>query len=464
MWEGHPSIDDFKALFRLSAPARVLRPAAVAQHFLTGCSSCRDRLREAGWDERRLDRLFWLSLEDLRHAADTEPPWAGYDYRSAFAAAERTLTAFFGRDTPLAVPCGGLIAALLQLSHGEQIRHAAADPRFAHPEVVRTLIDRSHRVRYSDPRQMLHLADLARRTAEACGPDTTGNEMRLADLRARGWMQYGNALRVCGDLQAADEALSAAQRFRDAGTRDPLLRARLLEHLASLRTYQGKFQHAIELADHAGEIYCAIGEHHSQASTMVQKAIASIQIAKTEEAIRCLNRAIPRIDPEENPHLLLAACHNLIRCYIDLGLPDQALALYFDSRNLYREFTDSTILLRTEWQEGQILRDLGHLGAAETALWQARQGFLKGGLALEVALISLDLASVYVRTGRVEDLKHTVAEALPIFRALRVGREAIGLLLQLRQAAGQEQEALELIRALNERLKPLAHTPANKNK
>jgi len=462
MWEVHPTIDDFKALFRSTAPAQVLRPAAVAQHFLTGCSSCRKRLENAGWDDRRLDRLFWLSREDMRRAAETEPPWEGHDYNPAFAAAERTLTAFFGRDKPLDVPCAELIAALLRLSEAEQIRHATEDPRFAHPEVARCLIDQSHQVRYSDPRRMLHLAELARRTAEACSSDAAGNEVRLADVRSRGWMQYGNALRVCGELQAADEALVAAQRFRDAGTRDPLLRARLLEHLASLRTYQGKFQLAIELADHAGEIYRELGECHNQASTMVQKAIASIQIGRTEEAIRSLNRAIPRIDPEENPHLLLAACHNMIRCYIDLGLPDQALSLYFESRDLYKEFADSTILLRTEWQEGQILRDLGHLGAAEAALWQARQGFLESGLALEVALVSLDLASVYVRTGRVEDLKRTVAEAVPIFRALRVGREVLKALLQLGQAAGQEQKALELIHTLNTRLAPLASNSTRK--
>jgi tetratricopeptide (TPR) repeat protein len=462
MWEGHPTIDDFKALFRNAAPAQALRQATVAQHFLTGCSSCRKRLRNAGWDDRRLDRLFWLSREDVRRAAETEPPWEGHDYGPAFAAAERTLTAFFGRDKPLDVPSAELIAVLVRLSETEQIRHVTEDPRFAHPEVARCLIDQSHQVRYSDPHRMLHLAELARRTADACSPGAAGNEMRLADVRSRGWMQYGNALRVCGELHAADEALAAAQRLRDAGTHDPLLRARLLEHLASLRTYQGKFQLAIELADQAGEIYRELGEWHSQASTMVQKAIASIQIGRTEEAIRCLNRAIPRIDPEENPHLLLAACHNMIRCYIDLDLPDQALSLYFESRDLYKEFADSTILLRTEWQEGQILRDLGHLGAAEAALWQARQGFLESGLALEVALVSLDLASVYVRTGRVEDLKRTVAEAVPIFRALRVGPEVLKALLQLGQAADQEQKALELIHTLNTRLAPLAGNSTRK--
>jgi tetratricopeptide (TPR) repeat protein len=464
MWEDHPMIDDFEALFRsVSRPAQAAHHALAARHFLAGCTSCRDLLRGAGWDERRLDRLLWLSAEEVRRSADTEPPWTGHGYGQAFAGAEQSLTAFFGHDRPLEVPREVLLTELLRLPEGEQGRHAADDPRFAHPEVVRGLIDQSHQVRYDDPREMVHLADLARRVAESCTLEATGNELRLADLRARGWMQYGNALRVCGELQEAEEALVTAQRFRAVGTHDPLLRARLLEHLASLRTFQGKFQNAIELADSAGEIYRELGERHCHASTMVQKAIAAIQVGQTEDAIGFLNRAIPKIDPEENPHLLLAACHNLIRCYIDLDRPEQALSLYFESRELYKEFTESTtILLRAGWQEGQLLRDLGHLGAAEAALLQARQGFMERGLALEVALVSLDLASVYVRTGKVEELKRTVAEAVPIFRALRVGREAIGSLLQLQQAAGQEQQALELIRALNTRLAPLSRNAINK--
>src|SRR6185436_1102934 len=326
-----------------------------------------------------------------------------------------------------------------------------ADPRF-----ILKLIEMSHAVRYENAARMLHLAHLAQLAADACTVKIAGSAPKLADLRAQGWRQYANALRVSGYLREAEEGFAVAQRFCQEGTGDPPLRAALLERVAALRIYQRRFDQAISVADEAGLIFRELGEASAAASTMVQKAIAQIYSGRTEAAVLTLNRAIPLIDNEGDPHLLLAACHNLIRCYIDLERPEQALALYVEARGLYRDFQDPLIALRGGWQEGQLLRDLGHLHAAEAALLQARHGFMERELFYEVALVSLDLSAVFLRLGEIEKLHEAVAEMVPVFKSLGVDREVLAALLQLQQAQQQSSEALDLIHFLSSRLDELS--------
>jgi len=369
---------------------------------------------------------------------------------------------FFAQGRPTESTPETCLAELAPLPHEEQARWVSTYSRFASPLLVRKLVEMSHAARYENPLRLLHLATLARLASEACTVAAAGSAAKLADLRAHGWRQYGNALRVSGRIREAAEAFARAQRFCDAGTGDPPLRAWLFEQIASLRIFQRRFDDAIALADEAGRIYNDLGESRSVASTMVQKAIAQIYAGQAGAAVPNLNRAIPLIDNEGDPHLLLAACHNLIRGYIDLGRPEQALSLYFEARGLYRDFQDPLIALRAGWQEGQLLRDLGHLHAAEAALLQARHGFLERELFYEVALVSLDLSAVFLQLGEIEKLHEAVAEMVPIFKSLGVDREVLAALLQLQQAHQQSREALDLIRFLSSRIEELSDRQAPK--
>lgn len=428
----HPTDAELKEFLQGSSPpGAATRNTRAVRHLLSECSTCQERSR-----------------------AQLSP--GGYDYGAAFGRAEQALTDFFAVGKPSEVAPETLLAELSTQPEDIQAQRVSSDKRFASTGMVDILIESSHAMRYKNTREMLRLAELAQLAAEACAVEATGSASRLADLRGRAWGHLGNSLRVSGRLPEAETAIATAQNHFKSGTGDPPLRARLLEQRASLRTFQGRYAEAIDLAEEAADIYREIGQMHNFASSLVHKAIACQYAGEAEEAITVLNRAVPLIDPEKNPHLLLAACHNMVLSYIAVDQPEQALSLYFEARDLYKEFDDDLILLRVGWQEGQLLRDLGHVQAAEAALLQARKGFMERNLAHEVALVSLDLAWVYVKLGRVEDLKQTVTEAVPIFQALRVGREALAALLQLQHAAGQEQQALELIRLLNSRLAPLA--------
>src|SRR4051812_31270124 len=451
MSNGHPSSEDLN-LF-LSRPANTARNGRVVRHLLAECPACRAQLLQSGWPEERLERLLRISSSESENT-DLSPQTLSYD--NAFGKAEQSLEAFFAPVRALEEAPELLLAELKALPPAEQIRRAGSDPRFARPQLVHFLSDRSHALRFHAPEEMLQLADIARAVAEACVPEDAGGELRLADLRAWAWGHYGNALRVGGRLREADEALARAATLREAGTGDPPLRATLLEKMASLSTSQRRFEASISFAEAAGEIYRDLGEAHMLASALVQKAIATLYSGETESAVDILNSAIPLIDHEGDPHLLLAACLNLVHSYIDLDRPEQALSLYSETRDLYKEFSDSLIQLRVGWQEGLLLRDLGHLREAESSLLQARTGFMERGLMYEVAVVSLDLAALYVKMRSIEEVRQIVVAAVPIFRALGVDREALASLLQLQQVADQEQEALDLIRFLNARIEPFS--------
>jgi tetratricopeptide (TPR) repeat protein len=348
-----------------------------------------------------------------------------------------------------------LLAELATLSEDEQVRWVTLSRRFAHPRLVQKLVEMSYAVRYGDAARMLHFAHLARLAADSCTDSIAGNASKLSDLRCLGWRQYANALRVSGRMRESEEAFANAQRFCEGGTGDPPLRATLLARLVSLRVFQRRFDEAIALADEAGRIYNEIGQSGSFASTMVQKAIAQIYAGEPAAAVRTLNRAIPLIDNEGDPNLLLAACQNLIVAYIELGEPEHALSLYFEAQGLFKEVRDPLNALRVAWQEGRLLRDLGHLRAAEAALLRAREGFVERELLYEVAVVSLDLSEISLRLGEVEKLHEAVAQTVPIFQSLGVDREMLAALLQLQKADQQSRQAFELIRFLRSRLEEL---------
>ncbi len=459
-FKNHPTPEEFDLFLRSSTRhPETGRYSNVVRHLLASCGTCRATLTEIGWGGERLDRLFHLPWSGAAPADAAPVPATSttINYDGAFAVANRALADFLASDRPAAESPQDLLAEIALLSVAEQIHTVKLDERFAQPQFVRFLIEQSHAARYEDPEKMLYLSELSRHAAEACTPASTGSAARLADLRSRAWGHFGNSLRVRGRISDAEQAMATAESYGQAGTGDPLLRARLLEQRASLCYFQRHFEQAMELADEAGGIYREIGDTHRLASSLVHKAIACLYGGDPEHAVRILNGAIPLIDQEDDPHLLLAACHNLIRCYIDLDKPEQALSLYFKSRDLYKEFKDTLILMRAAWQEGQLLRELGHLRAAETSLLRARKGFLQRGLAYEVALVSLDISTVYIKLSDTEKLRQTINETMPIFRSLRIGREALASLLQLQQVADQEHQALALIHLLSERIEKISN-------
>jgi tetratricopeptide (TPR) repeat protein len=438
--DDHPTTEDFERFLQCSPrPSNPGNNAWVVRHLLQDCTICTLTFRELKQSRTVLSRLLEVALpspdsEDVR-------PAKTYNYEWAFARTERVFHSFLAQRPAHELP--ERLSELASLPEGEQIRRVSLGGRFADPELIQRLMDRSHDARYQSPRKMLHLARLAHLASEACTTGAAGGDAVLADLQAQAWGALGNAQRICGNLPEAEQALNTAFQKYEQGTKSPPILAHLLTQMTSLRIYQRRFDEAIRFAEEAGRIYRESGNRHELSGTMVQKAIAILYSGEAESAADVLQRAIPLIDRDEDPYIFLAAHHNLARCYIDLDRPEETLALFVEAKPLYQECKDPLILLRATWQEGQLLREIGHLRNAKAALLHARQGFTEQGLAYETALVSLDLADVYDKLGMPDELRQTIAEAMPIFRSMRVGREVLASLLRLRQTAGLDSPGEE---------------------
>lgn len=432
--EDHPTTEDFRSLLQQSSrPISAERNALAVRHLLGGCEACRATVRSL----RGVQSLFARLFEYLPPISDSEKPADRYDYDWAFAKAGRSLAQHLTQGLP-SKSLPERLAELDLLPDREQIHRVSTGARFSEPELIECLIDRSHAARYDSPRKTLHLALLARLASEQCTPERIGGEDRLSDLQAQAWGAFANAQRICGRLIEAADAFEIAFRKCETGSKDPGVRRSLLVGLSSLRIHQRRFDQALQHINEAEQLSQVIGDLHRQKILLVQRANILLVSGEPEAALPLLQEALSSIDRTVDPDLVLVTRHNLFFCYAELNRPDEALAVHVESREIYQDHNDLLVLLRATWQEGKLLREIGHLHNAEAALIRARQGFIEQDLAYEAAMVSLDLAEVYRKLGRFDDLRKTLAEALPIFRSLRASREVLASLLRLQQAAEEE--------------------------
>ncbi|HEX5760693.1 MAG TPA: tetratricopeptide repeat protein [Thermoanaerobaculia bacterium] len=441
---GHPTVGELEKFLRGSAAPEVNRQ--VVRHLLAKCSPCRASLEGIGWGPERRERVVSLLAGDPDELPDGMAVVESYDYEESFANAWEVCRRELDSPTREVSPERETVEEDLQLDE----LLAGAEDRVPERRFVELLLARSHAVRYHDAAAMLRWARVARLLAERCDAETVGGAAALADLRARAWGQFGNALRVTGRLRKSATALERASGYAAAGTGDRSLRAELASWTASLLIFERQFDRAIALIDEAAGIARSLGRRRDLAWCLSNKAIATVYSGRADEAIRILDEAMRLVD-RSDPRLLLTVFHNLIYCYVEAGHLQEALALFPQTRSVGEEIQDELVMLRLLWQEARILCELGLLEEAEAQFARAREGFIEHDLAYEAAVVSLDLTAVYVKLGLTVEVRRTVADILPVFSSLRVGRELLASLIQLQQAEDQTQ-ALHLIRALSREL------------
>lgn len=322
-------------------------------------------------------------------------------------------------------------------------RRVLDEPRFQTWGLFELLIHRAYAAIQEDARaagDLLRLAvDVAGRLGASYGSGASGT------AQTRAWIWLANILRVQGDFQGAEAAFQTAEEHLSRSWLDPLDEALLLELKGALRRGQRRFEEAVELLDAAIAIYREVNDPHLQGRALGIKGLALQYTGDFEGAADCFRTSLFLVDGLREPRLVLTGQYNLIRCLHDAGRSAEAASLIVDARRLTEEVGGRSDLLRLRWTEGQIAAARSRLATAEAILREVREGFAESGLIFDEALVSLDLATIYLRQHRAEETKRLAAEMIPVFRSREVHREALAALIVFQQAAELEQLTVGLV-------------------
>jgi tetratricopeptide (TPR) repeat protein len=443
--ERHPSAAELECFLLGEMSPRQAAP--IISHLLSGCPQCRTGMAP-------LASMMFTSRPLAPEAAASSDAEYDFPMFKAFATARRyaSNTARERNDEPAG-----------SLPKASPAFEALSSKRSRRTDLDRyeALFERCRALRYSDPEGMILAASLAVTLAERTTA-RQGDSPEQADLEGRAWAELGNAYRVADDLAAAEAALTHALARSKQGSGDALLFARIMDLTASLYTDQRRFKETRRLLDCVYTIYRHEGDAHAAARTFVSKGIASNYALDPEEAIGFLTEGIRQIDPARDPKLVLAAVHGLLWCLVDSGLAAEADRLLSLARPLYDVHGEHFDHLRRLWLEGRIAAQLGNADKAEETLVQVRDGFKEVDQAYDVALTSLDLASLWLNQGRTVEIKLLVDEMIAVFRARSIQREALGALLMLKKALETDQATAALLRSVTTEIWRTERFPARR--
>lgn len=357
---------------------------------------------------------------------------------------------------------GQLLGELMaQAVPARRLLLATNSPRFHNLFLCDLLIDKAREATFQDAAQSFELARLAVAITESLDDESCGSAEVREGLWCKASAQLANALRIAGRHAEAERAFRPVEAvIAEEGRIGLQDLARVLDLRASLHRELRQFEPAARLLDRVITIYRKLGTWNLLGRALMQRSAICGEVGDLETEIRMLRRALDLIDPNEEPRSFLVARHNLIFALNQSGRSREAFALLFHTRPLYFKMGDRLSLLRLRWLEGGVAVGLGRLEQAEVAFREVRDAYVQLSLDWDTALVSLDLAGVYVRQGRTADVIQLAEEMLAVFGARDIHREALRAFAYLCSAARLEGAGTSLIQEVADFVKEVRTNPA----
>lgn len=319
----------------------------------------------------------------------------------------------------------GLLGELLRLPPAHRSLRVRNGERFRSLALVRALLDAGGRRAAVDPEEGESLARLSLELCSGLDASVYGRGM-VADTEALSWAQIADCRRRGGRLATAEEALAEAEKRLQEGTGEAVVRARLLAVEAALRRQQMSLVESGRLLRKAVRLYRIAGDGNRLGQGLVQQAELAHDAGDYRRARWSVREALRHLRSDQVPRETEEARQLLVACEIEMGNFAIAERLLADGRPSHVEAEDPRLHLRRRWLAGRVATGLGRHTSAEDKLSAARQGFEEIGSEGEAALVALDLAALYHRAGRVEEMAELVVAVLPYF-ALRASHRELSV-------------------------------------
>jgi transcriptional regulator with XRE-family HTH domain len=300
----------------------------------------------------------------------------------------------------------------------------------------------------------LELAGLACRVAELA----PGEKAWRSRLQGYALAYLANARRVAGDLPGAEETFARAWKLWEAGAEADsglLAEWRLLDLEASLHRDRRRFREALDRLDQvrAAAPPTAVGR------ILVKKAATLDQLGEAEQSIETLREAAPLVDGKREPRLLFGLRFILAVNLCHLGRYAEAETLLPEVRALAMALRKELDLVRVLWLDGKIAAGLDRHAEAASSFEQVRREFTAREIAWDSALVTLELAELYLREGRTWEVRALVEEMVWVFRSQGIHREALAALHLFFEAARKDAATVELARKVGRYLHRAQNDP-----
>ena len=345
--------------------------------------------------------------------------------------AEASLEVLLASEAPVAV-----------LLEAEEIRNSWV--------LCMRLLETALAVAAENPERGRRLAEAARDLARRLPPESIPADHRR-QLEALAWAHVGNTWRIPGHLRQAQASFTKATHLL-ATSVNPGLAAELLVLHASLLQYRRRLAEARNALKTALRLNGKAPRADIRGRIRMQWASFAYEAGKPQAALRHTRKALRDLTPEAYPRWYAGAANNEAFFLSCCGEPAAALERLAAQRPVLERHGSRADLYYADWCAAAALRQLGRLEEAVVRYEAARRGFRQLGRAYHVAVVTLELATLYLEQGQLAAVKQLAAEALPEFTKQGVHREAQATLELFRQAVLAEQVQLAQVRGWLERL------------